>query len=118
MEGTPQDQLPRSPKASREQTGEWCHQCSPPQERILQLEGVGGGVSWVSWEEGAALIWDQSLEAHSTLALHPLEPLSIFTLKAGRFQPFGMLATGDSLDSEIDTLPEGKNPMSLFLQAL
>lgn len=40
-------------------------------------------MSWVSWEEGAALIWDQSLEAHNTLPLHSLEPLRIFTLKAG-----------------------------------
>lgn len=41
-------------------------------------------MSWVSWGgRGAALIWDQSLEAHDTLSFHPLEPLPIFTLKAG-----------------------------------
>lgn len=60
-----------------------------------------------------------SLEPKPRGSRHPTTPpLGAFKgfHSQGRFQPSGILATGDSLDSEIARQPE-KNPMSLFLQA-
>lgn len=76
--------MPKSPKASREQTGEWCHLCSPPPGADpTALKGSGLWGIWVSWGGRSCPHWNQSLEAHDTLPLHPLEPLRVSTLKAG-----------------------------------